>query len=220
MLFLLGFARFPQISGSLVPYVALAVAGMLIIVLPAALILRITRDRAGPIEPARSRSLLIGGALGVIWIAYTLITHIVIPNNEQPVVNSALLWSALSLAALAFLIDSFTVGFQCKRFTTGLGAGLAVGFISGVLAMLTIGVMLDVGMGALVRNMNAGELQGFASSGWTNRQAWYYWNEELFGALGDYSLLLLGAAVFGSIGAAMGRLLSAYLHRPHWPGPA
>jgi hypothetical protein len=58
-------------------------------------------------------------------------------------------------------------------------------------------------------HMNAGELQGFAGSGWTNREAWYYWNEEFFGALGDFLLLLVSGALFGAVGAGIGRLLPA-----------
>ena len=209
MVVLLGFARFPQITGSSVPYVALASVAVLVVGVPAALVLRITRARTGAMELARRRSLLLGGSLGAIWIAYTLATHFLIPDGNQPTLNAILLGSVLALTALLLVAGSATVALGSGRFTAGFASGVAMGFITGVLAMLTIALMLDMGMGFLVRHMNADELQGYASSSWTNRQAWYYWNEEFFGALGDFVLLLLSGAVLGAVGAGIGRLIAA-----------
>ncbi len=206
---LVGFARFPQITGSSVTYVELAIISVLIIGFPAALILLITRARTGPMELARSRSLLLGSSLGMIWIAYTLATHFIVPDGEQSAINAILLWSVLALTGLVLLVGSASVAVGSGRFSAGIAAGLAMGFITGVLAMLTIAIMLDTGMGFLVHHMNLEELQGFASSGWTNRQAWYYWNEEFFGAMGDFVLLLLSGAVLGTVGAGVGRLIAA-----------
>jgi hypothetical protein len=94
---------------------------------------------------------------------------------------------------------------------------LAAGFLIGVLALLTIVLMLDLGMGFLVRHMNTEELAVFTSSGWTNRQAWYYWNEEFFGSMGDFILLVLSGAVLGALGARIGHLLAACSHRSQKP---
>ena len=58
--------------------------------------------------------------------------------------------------------------------------------------------------------MNAQELQGFASSGWVDRQAWYFWNEEFFGAMGDFVLLVVSGAILGSAGAETGRIVAAF----------
>jgi hypothetical protein len=215
VLIVLGFARFPQITGSPLPYVALAVVAIVVVAFPAGLIVLATRATTGPAALTRSRSLLVGGILGVMWIAYTLVTHFIIPNGEQPTMSAILLWSVLVVTALAMLVVSLVVAWQTGRFTTGFATGLAIGFLTGALAMLTVVLMLDVGMGYLVQNMNAGEVAGFTSSGWANRQAWYYWNEEFFGSLGDFILLVLSGAVLGAIGAGIGRLLAAALRRSH-----
>jgi hypothetical protein len=54
---LLGFARFPQISGSPLPYLAVAIGAAAVVVLPAGLILLTTRAANGP-------ATLIGAGIG------------------------------------------------------------------------------------------------------------------------------------------------------------
>jgi hypothetical protein len=208
VVFLVGFARFPQITGSPLPYVALAIVALVIVGVPAGFVLLATRAPTGPARLVCRYSLLLGSILGVIWITYSLVTHFVIPNGDQPTINAILLWSVLVVTALAMLVGSGVVARHTRQFSTGFATSLATGFLTGVLAMLTIVLMLDIGMGFLVRHMNTAELAGFASSGWANRQAWYYWNEEFFGSLGDFILLVLSGAVLGALGAGIGRLLS------------
>jgi hypothetical protein len=205
---LLGFARFPYLSGSPLLYVALAMVTLIMVGVPAGLVVLATRAISDAAALARRHSLSLALVLGVIWIAFTLVTHFLIPNGEQPLINAVLLWSVLAGTALVLLIGSLAVAWQTQQFTAGFATGLATGFLTGALALLTILLMLDLGMGFLVRNMNATELAGYSSSGWADRQAWYYWNEEFFGALGDFVLLVLSGAVLGALGAGIARFVA------------
>jgi hypothetical protein len=204
---LLGFARFPHLTGSPLPYVALALVTLVVVGVPAGLSVFATRTVSDAAALARRRSLSLGLGLGIIWIAYTLVTHFLIPNGAQLVLNAVLLWSVLAVTALALPLGSLGVAWHTQQFPMGWTTGLVTGFFTGMLALLTILLMLDLAMGFLVRHMNASELAGFTSSGWADRQAWYYWNEEYFGALGDFVLLVLSGAVLGALGAGIGRLV-------------
>jgi hypothetical protein len=52
--------------------------------------------------------------------------------------------------------------------------------------------------------MNGAEQQVFAHSGWLNRAAWYYWNEELVGSVGVFLYLVGTGVVLGLIGGLVG----------------
>jgi hypothetical protein len=62
--------------------------------------------------------------------------------------------------------------------------------------------------------MSNGELAGYAATGWPDRQAWYYWQEELPGAAGNLAYLLVLGAATGAIGAAGALLWPPVRRRP------
>jgi hypothetical protein len=91
---------------------------------------------------------------------------------------------------------------RMRRWRAGFVVGLYSGLLAGLAAMSTILLMLDVFMPYLVTQMNEGELVSYAASGWPDRQAWYYWREELPGAAGNLVYLLVFGAVAGIVGAS------------------
>ena len=79
--------------------------------------------------------------------------------------------------------------------------------------------MLDSAMGFLARHMTASEIQAFTQSGWTNRAAWYYWNEELAGSIGYFLLLTVCGIAFGALGGLAGMLYTRISRRANTPAP-
>jgi hypothetical protein len=73
--------------------------------------------------------------------------------------------------------------------------------------------MLDSAMGTLVLHMTAGELRDFAHSGWADRAAWYYWNEEYAGSLGYFVLLAMVCPLVGTLGGLVGGVLLPRMSR-------
>jgi hypothetical protein len=186
---LAGFVRFPQLSGSPAPYTGLALVAVALVGLLSGIALLALRTRPTTTEPADRAAvapravLALGLLVGAVWVAYILLTHLALPDAAKPTVGAAITWVTLGISALAMLAVSAWRAHATGRFATALAIGLGGGVVAGLLALLTVVVMLDSAMGFLVQHMTAGELQAFAASGWANRKAWYYWNEEFVGSI-------------------------------------
>jgi len=203
-----GFVRFPQLTG--VPLDEAITAGFLVgVIWLASLVALISLRAVTPAAAiARRNGVLLGLSLGGLWILYILVSHLAIPLQEKPTLGGLFTLVTLALTTCAVLIVSALSGWHTRAITSGLGVGFWAGLIAGVLSTLTVLLMLYLGMGFLVQAMNAGELQAFAQSGWQNRAAWYFWNEEITGSLGYFLLLVWGGSVLGSLGGMLGKLLN------------
>jgi hypothetical protein len=159
-------------------------------------------------------SLGTGVIIGGDWIFFILYTHLSLATATEKATTGAILTDTTLLeSALSVVGVGILAAFQARRFTTGLAAGAGVGLLAGLLAMLITLVMLDASMSVLVTRMTASEAQAFTQSGWVNRAAWYFWNEEAFGAFGYFATLFVGALPLAVIGAALGNLLAVAARR-------
>jgi hypothetical protein len=159
---------------------------------------------------ALGTGVIIGGG----WIFFILYTHLALATATEKAITGAMLTDTTLLeSALSIVGVGILATFQARRFTTGLAAGVGNGLLAGLLAMLTTLVMLDASMSVLVIRMTASEAQAVTQSGWADRAAWYYWNEEAFGAFGYFVTLFVGALPLAVIGAALGKLLTVAIRR-------
>jgi hypothetical protein len=210
---LLGFLRFPEITGSATPYAGLAVVAVVLVGVPSGITLLTLRSRnpttlQAPVTPRLA--LALGALVGLVWIVYILLTHLALSDAQKPTVGAALTWVTLGITAVAMLAVSAWGTNTTRRFSTAVAIGLGGGVVAGLLAQLTVIIMLDSAMGFLVQHMNAGEVRAFAQSGWSNRESWYFWNEEFVGSISYFALLVVGGVMLGVFGGVIGRLLAAF----------
>jgi hypothetical protein len=203
---LAGFARFPRITGSPLPYGVLALAALAIVAAACWVALRLIRaDASG--ATAR-HALAIAVPATALWLAYILFTHLALKDSQKPTVGAALTWITLGTTTALIVAVSALGARGSGRITAGVAIGWCGGVFAGLFALFGLLFMLDLAMPLLVRHMNAGELRAYLASGWPDRAAWYYWNEEFYGSIGYFGLLALLGAVAGTVGGAVGRVLA------------
>lgn len=199
VLVLVGFPRFPHIHGSFAVPVA-TVAAIAVLAATAALL---GWYGAGRMPPAQRRLVAwCGSTLAGLWIVYILVTHLLVRLPQKPTVGAGLTAGTMIFSVVGVLAVAGFAAVRLGRWRSGLMVGLYCGLLAGLAAFLVTLAMLDLFMPYLVTQMNQSELAGYAGSGWPDRQAWYYWHEELPGAAGNLAYLLAFGAVAGIVGAS------------------
>jgi hypothetical protein len=203
---LLGFARFPHITGSLILPLVEVLAALAIAAAASWLALRLLR--ADGTEATARHALVIAVPTIALWLAYILFTHLALKDAAKPTIGATLTWLVLGATAALAVV----VGALAARGTGRTGSGAVAGWCGGVIAALFIQacllVMLDLAMPLLARHMTFGELSAYLTSGWPDRGAWYYWNEEFFGGIGYFLTLAVLGTLAGALGGVVGRALA------------
>ncbi len=209
LLILASFVRFPNIVGT---WSQEALTGAVILAVPwiiSYFALRRLRTQPHQTEVALRWALPSGLILAAIWMVYILFTHLALSIAQKQTLGALLTDITLVLTILIIVIGGLLGARFTRHFVIGLGIGVWIGLIAGLAALITLVAMLEIGMGFLVHNMNAGELLAYRQSGWHDRESWYFWNEEVVGAFSNFVLLVLSGAIFGAIGGVIGKIFSS-----------
>jgi hypothetical protein len=102
----------------------------------------------------------------------------------------------------------------CATDDAGIFSGLWAGLIAGLVNVMVLVAMLKIFMSLLIQQMNPGELQAFAQSGWQDRAIWYFWNEEFLGSVMYFPLAVVMGFFFGLLGGTAGWLARRLFHHP------
>lgn len=153
-------------------------------------------------SPAIQSAILVGIALGVLWMVEISINNFIAPLPPTRDIIDNLFWAIIALSILIFAIIH---AYQTESLARGMEAGVWSGFVSGLLACCMALSVIVFGMGFLTRDpLNVAEWAERGTNTLAPAMAAYFAFETFAGAFGH--LIVLGI-VMGALLGAMGGIL-------------
>jgi hypothetical protein len=148
----------------------------------------------------RNSLLLLGIALGLLWVIEISINNLIAPPLPARDIIDSTFWAVITASILVF---SIIHAYKNNSLMRGIEVGIWSGFVSGLLACCMGLIMIVFGMHFILRDpLNIAEWAGRGAGTNAPSMAAYFAFETLSGAFGH--LLILGVVMGGLLGVIGG----------------